>query len=120
MAELWARVGCKLPPWQVQRVPAAPQSKTNQPRAIESLAELWEVVGRRVVRSPKLHRDRLPPADRLELARRAQEQAFARHARPKPPAPVLADFAGAACRLDERDDGTVVDRTEFAHEFWND
>lgn len=120
IGELWERVGVKLPPWQVQRVPAAPQSKTNQPRAIESLAELWEVVGRRVVRNPDPHQDRQPPADRLELGPAAQQRAIERHARPKPPAPVLADFAGAACRLDERDDGTVVDRTEFAHEFWND
>lgn len=69
-----------------------------------------------MVHSPSLHRDRLPPAERLEVARRAQAKAIERHARH---APVLAD-AGAACRLDERDDGTVVDRTEFAHEFWND
>lgn len=96
--------------------PAPAADHKDQPRAIESLAELWEVVGRRVVHSPSLHRDRLPPAERLEVARRAQAKAIERHARH---APVLAD-AGAACRLDERDDGTVVDRTEFAHEFWND
>ncbi len=114
IGELWNRVGCKLPPWQVQRVPAAPQSKTDQLRAIESLAELWQVVGRRVVHSPSLHRDRLPPAERLEVARRAQAKAIERHARH---APVMAD-AGAACRL--RDDGTVVDK-EFAHaDCWED
>ncbi len=105
-------------PATAEQTPAADHK--DQPRAIESLAELWEVVGRRVVRNPDPHQDRLPPADRLELARAAQQRAIERHARPKPPAPVLADFAGAACRLDERDDGTVVDRTEFAHEFWND
>lgn len=99
-------------PATTEQTPAADHK--DQPRAIESLAELWEVVGRRVVRNPDPHRDRPPPADRLAMARRAQAKAIERHARH---APVMAD-AGAACRL--RDDGTVVDRSEFAHEFWND
>lgn len=119
IGELWNRVGVKLPPWQVQRVPAVPHSQTDQPRAIESLAELWEVVGRRVVHSPSLHRDRLPPAERLELARAAQERAIARHARRA--APVLADHAGAAVGLEDREDGRVVDR-EHCHDLtgWQD
>ncbi len=116
IGELWERVGVKLPPWQVQRAPAAPQSKTDEPRAIESFDELWQKVGRRVVHNPDPHRDRLPPAGRLELARRAQEQAIARHARPKSPAPVLADLAGAVSG-----DDRVIDR-EHCHDLmsWND
>ena len=93
-----------------EQTPAADHK--DQPRAIESLAELWEVVGRRVVHSPKLHQDRQPPADRLELARAAQQRAIERHARH---APVLVDFAGAV----RGDDNRIVDR-EFAHESWED
>lgn len=112
-----------------------PAADHDQP-GIESLAALWTVVGRQLpawrfhpagskeavskatdrALHPLQHQDRPPPADRLELARAAQQRAIERHARN---APVLAD-AGAACRLDERDDGTVVDRTEFAHESWED
>lgn len=117
LTALWACVGARLPPWQFTRKPIAPQAKADhdQPRAIESFDELWQKVGRHVVHSPKLHQDRQPPADRLELARAAQQRAIERHARH---APVLAG-AGAACRLDERDNNRIVDR-EFAHESWED
>ncbi|MDD2535383.1 MAG: plasmid recombination protein [Macromonas bipunctata] len=108
LAALWNRVGCKLPPWQVHRVPAEPQSKTDQPRAIESLAELWQVVGRRVVHSPSLHHDRLPLAERLQVARAAQEQAIARHGRKA--TPMTADRTGAGHDAEEWDDGRAVDR----------
>lgn len=100
LAALWTVVGRQLPAWRVH--PAGPKEAVSKAtdRALH----------------PLQHRDRPPPADRLAMARAAQQRAIERHARH---APVMAD-AGAACRLDERDDGTVVDRTEFAHEFWND
>lgn len=112
----------------LQCVPAAPQPQTDQPRAIETFDELWQKVGRHVVHSPKLHRDRLPPAgragaadrstpqhsqDRLTVAKSAQAKAIQRHARH---APVLAD-AGAV----RGDDDRVIDR-EHCHDLmsWND
>lgn len=124
LAVLWERVGVKM----LQCVPAAPQPQTDQPRAIETFDELWQKVGRHVVHSPKLHRDRLPPAgragaadrstpqhsqDRLTVAKSAQAKAIQRHARH---APVLAD-AGAV----RGDDDRVIDR-EHCHDLmsWND
>lgn len=120
-------------PATTEQTPAADH---DQP-GIESLAALWTVVGRQLpawrvhpagskeavskatdrALHPLQHQDRPPPADRLELARAAQERAIARQARSKPaPAPLMADDAGAACRMVERDDGTMVDRSEFAHD----
>ena len=98
LAALWALLGCRLPPWRLH-----PKGDSRDAGALH----------------PRLHRDRPKPAERLELARVAQERAIARHARPKAaPAPVMAD-AGADCRLEERDNNRIVDR-EFAHESWED
>ncbi len=121
LTALWACVGARLPPWQFTRKPIAPQAKADhdQPRAIESFDELWQKVGRHVVHSPKLHKDRLPPADRLELARRAQAKAIERHSNRERRTVSTLAVASAVCRLSERDNNRIVDR-EFAHESWED
>lgn len=77
------------------------------PHAITTLAELWRVVGCRIVKNPELHRDRLP-GRRRELARRAQARALGKHRKTAPPAP-------APAAEPER----IVDRSDAQPCYWD-